>query len=144
MLHDYKLGLRMLLKFPGLTVAGGLGLAMAIGVGAGWYDLSRDLFAPTLPLPDGDRIVLIETENTLTSAAEPLVAREFLEWQRERRTIQELGAYHPVPRTLTVGDQVLTSIQSAEVTASAFRTARVAPVSAAAFSIPTRPRARHR
>ena len=29
----------MLLKYPGLTIAGGLALAIAIGVGAGWYDL---------------------------------------------------------------------------------------------------------
>ena len=39
MLHDYKLGLRMLLKYPGLTMAGGLALAIAIAIGAGWYDL---------------------------------------------------------------------------------------------------------
>ena len=35
MLQDYKLGLRMLLKYPGLTLAGGLALAIAIGIGAG-------------------------------------------------------------------------------------------------------------
>ena len=34
MIQDYKLGLRMLLKYPGLTLAGGLALAVAIGVGA--------------------------------------------------------------------------------------------------------------
>ena len=128
MLHDYKLGLRMLLKFPGLTIAGGLALAIAIGVGAGWYDLSRDLFAPTLPLPDGDRIVLIETQNTLTNGVEPRVVRDFLDWRRELRTIQELGAYHPLPRNLTVGDQAPTPIQSVELTATAFRTARVPPI----------------
>jgi len=36
MLQDYKLGLRILRKFPALTCAGGLALAIAIGVGAGW------------------------------------------------------------------------------------------------------------
>ncbi len=36
MLQDYRLGFRMLLKYPGLTLAGGLALAIAIGVGAGW------------------------------------------------------------------------------------------------------------
>ena len=56
---DVKLGLRMLVKYPGLTLAGGLALAIAIGIGAGWYDLTRDLLRPTLPLPDGDRIVEI-------------------------------------------------------------------------------------
>jgi hypothetical protein len=30
-----KLGVRMLLEYPGLTIAGGLALAIAIGIGAG-------------------------------------------------------------------------------------------------------------
>jgi len=50
MLQDYKLGLRMLLKYPGLTLAGGLALAIAIGVGAGTYDLLGRVLAPTIPL----------------------------------------------------------------------------------------------
>ena len=45
MLQDYKLGLRMLLKYPGLTVAGGLALAIAIAIGAGWYDLTSKLLS---------------------------------------------------------------------------------------------------
>ena len=51
MVQDYKLGFRMLLKYPGLTLAGGLALAIAIGIGAGWYDLSGDLLRPKLPFP---------------------------------------------------------------------------------------------
>ena len=35
-MQDYKLGVRMLVKYPGLTLAGGLALAIAIGLGAGW------------------------------------------------------------------------------------------------------------
>ena len=69
MLQDYKLGVRMLLKFPGLTIAGGLALAIAIGIGAGWYDLGGKLLWPRIPLPDGDRIVIIETQNALTNRA---------------------------------------------------------------------------
>ena len=34
MLQDYGLGLRVLLKYPGLTLAGGLALAIAIGLAA--------------------------------------------------------------------------------------------------------------
>ena len=60
-LQDYRLGLRMLLKHPGLTLAGGLALAVGTGIGAGWYDLAGKLLAPTIPLPEGDRLVLIET-----------------------------------------------------------------------------------
>ncbi len=128
MMHDYRLGLRMLVKFPGLTIAGGLALAVAIGVGAGWYDLSRDLFAPTLPLPDGARIILIATQNGRTGAPEARVAHDFLEWRRTLRTVEDLGAYHSVPRNLVVGDRPGIGIQTVELTAAAFRTARVAPM----------------
>jgi hypothetical protein len=58
-MHDYKLGLRMLAKYPGLTIAGGLALSVAIAVGAGWYEVSRMLMRPALPLRDGDQIVEI-------------------------------------------------------------------------------------
>ena len=61
--QDYKLGIRMLVKYPGLTVAGGLALAIAIGLGAGWYDLSQQLIRPALPLPDGTRLIEIEMAN---------------------------------------------------------------------------------
>ena len=94
----------MLLKYPGLTLAGGLALAIAIGIGAGWYDLAGKLLAPTIPLPEGDRLVLIETRNTLTNEPERRVVRDFLEWRRELRTIEELGAYRTDTRNLVVGN----------------------------------------
>jgi putative ABC transport system permease protein len=128
MLQDYKLGIRMLLKYPGLTIAGGLALAIAIGIGAGWYDLSSKLLAPTIPLPEGDRIVLIETQNTLTNAPEPRVVRDFLEWRRELRTIEDLGAFRTNTRNLIAGNAAPEPIQVAELTAAAFRTARVPPL----------------
>src|SRR5688572_25833908 len=93
MLQDYKFGLRMLLKYPGLTLAGGLALAIAIGVGAGWYQTWGNILSPAIPLPEGDRLVLVQTQNTLTSQPELRVAHDFLDWRRELRTIEELGAY---------------------------------------------------
>ena len=128
MLQDYRLGLRMLLKYPGLTLAGGLALAIAIGVGAGWYDLMGQIMAPTIPLAEGDRLVLIETQNALTNEPEPRVARDFLEWRRELRTIVDLGAYRTDTRNLGVANAAPEPIQVAELTAAAFSTARVSPL----------------
>jgi hypothetical protein len=93
MLQDYKLGLRMLLKYPGLTIAGGLALAVAIGIGAGWYDLWGKLLWPTIPLPDGDRIVIIETHNALTNEPELRVTRDFLEWRSEIIHFDVMGGH---------------------------------------------------
>jgi predicted permease len=128
MLQDYKLGIRMLVKYPGLTVAGGLALAIAIGIGAGWYDLWGKLLWPRIPLPDGDRIVIIETHNALTNEPELRVARDFLEWRRDVRSVDDLGAYTTDLRNLIVGNAPPVLIQTAALTARAFRTARVIPL----------------
>jgi putative ABC transport system permease protein len=128
MLQDYKLGVRMLLKYPGLTIAGGLALAIAIGIGAGWYDLFGKLMWPTIPLPDGDRIVVIETQNALTNRPELRVTRDFLEWRSDVRSIDGLGAFRTELRNLIVGNTPPVLIRTAALTATAFRTARVTPL----------------
>jgi predicted permease len=128
MLQDYKLGVRMLLKYPGLTIAGGLALAVAIGAGAGWYDLAGKLLSPTIPLPGGDRLVSIETQNVRTNELEPRVARDLLEWRRDLRSIEDLGAYRTERRNLIVDNASPVLVQTAELTAAAFRAARRSPL----------------
>jgi len=128
MLQDYKLGLRMLLKYPGLTLAGGLALAIAIGIGTAWYDLSGKFMVPTIPLPEGDRLVLIETQNALTNQPELRVVRDFLVWRRELQTIEGLGAFRAATQNLVLGNAAPEPIRMAELTAAAFGTARVPPL----------------
>lgn len=57
---DFKLGARMLVKYPGLTPVGGLAIAFAIWVGAGAFEFVTQVLHPTLPLDGGDRIVGIQ------------------------------------------------------------------------------------
>ena len=49
----------MLVRYPGLTLVGGLAMAFAIWVGAGTFELINQLVDPKLPLADGDRIVAL-------------------------------------------------------------------------------------
>lgn len=125
---DVKLGFRMLRRYPGLALAGGLALAIAIGIGAGWYDLSRDLLRPTLPLPGGDRIVEIEMRDSLASEEERRLLHDFLGWRRDVRSVEELSAYRTIERNLILGDTRPEAITAAEITASAFRLVGVPPV----------------
>ncbi len=128
MLQDYKLGLRMLLKYPGLTFAGGLALAIAIGIGAGWYDLSGDLFRPKLPLPGGERIVEVEMRDAMQGGDERRILHDFLTWRQELRSVQDLGAYRTIERNLILGDARTEPVTVAEITAAAFRVAAVPPL----------------
>jgi putative ABC transport system permease protein len=103
-------------------------LAIAIGVGAAWWEAWGKLLSPTIPLPEGDRLVLVQTRNTLTSQPELRVAHDFLAWRQDLRTIEELGAYRTGISNLIVAGAPPMAIRSAEMTPGAFRTARVAPV----------------
>jgi putative ABC transport system permease protein len=125
---DVQLGVRMLIRYKGLTLVGGLALAIAIGLGAGWYDVMRDQLHPTLPLPEGDRFVEVEVRNAASNAAEQRVLHDFLHWRTEVRTIEDLGAYRTIERNLILGDARPEPVRVAEITASAFRVARVPPV----------------
>lgn len=126
--QDYKLGLRMLLKYPGLTIAGGLALAIAIGIGAAWFDLTGELLRPRLPLPGGDRIVEVEMRNAGGGGDERRLLHDFLNWRRDVRSIEELGAYRTLDRNLILGDAQPEPVAVAEITASAFTLVRVPPV----------------
>ena len=128
MLQDYKLGLRMLLKYPGLTLSGGLALAMAIGIGAGWYDLSRDVLRPAIPLPDGNRIVEVEMRDLASGGDERRLLHDFLAWQRDVRSIVEFGAYRTVERNLMLAKARPEPVTIAEITPSAFQLVGVPPL----------------
>ena len=47
-LLDFKLGLRMLVRYPGLTALGGLAIAFAIFAGAGTFEFLRQVVRPSL------------------------------------------------------------------------------------------------
>ena len=125
---DVKLGARMLARFPGLAIAGGLALAIAIGVGAAWFDLSADFWRPALPLPGGDRIVEIEMRDAASAQDERRILYDFLAWRRDAHTVDELGAFRTLQRNLVLGSGRPEPITVAEISASAFRLTQVPPL----------------
>ena len=100
----------------------------AIGIGAGWWDFTRDFWRPTLPFRNGDRIVTVEMRDAVGSRDESRIAHDFLGWRRDARTLQELTAYRTVERNMVIGNAGLERITVAEVTASMFRAIQVPPV----------------
>jgi hypothetical protein len=64
---DWKLGARMLLKYPALTIIGGLSLAGAIAIGAVGIEVADELLYKRLPFDEGGRVVRLETQDTAAS-----------------------------------------------------------------------------
>lgn len=74
---DFKLGFRMLVKYPGLTLVGGLAMAFAIWVGAGAFEFVAQVLHPTLPLEDDHRIVGIQNWDAARGRVERRVLHDF-------------------------------------------------------------------
>lgn len=125
---DVKLGLRMLRKHPALTLVGGLGMAVAIAVALGslWYVDTAT--GADLPLHEGDRVVSIQYLDAAAGRVEPRVLRDFAAWREEVRTIVDLGAWRSVGHNLIGRDGQAEPVDAAEISASGFRVARVAPL----------------
>ena len=131
---DLKLGARMLVKYPGLTLVGGLAMGFAIAVGAVIFEVVTLLLYPTLPLPNGDRIVQIRNLDTAANTSDARALHDFVIWRGALRSITELGAWRDLSRNLIVapGDSALAV--EAQMTASGFRIAQGAPVLGRVFT----------
>ncbi|HYH83223.1 MAG TPA: ABC transporter permease [Longimicrobium sp.] len=122
---DFKLGARMLFKYPGLTLVGGLALAFGITLGAAYFELVNDTLRPTLPLDQGDRVVGIQNWDRAAASPQLRSIRDFAAWREEISSVQDMGAFRTVERNLIVDNGVAAPATGAEMSASGFKLARV-------------------
>jgi putative ABC transport system permease protein len=124
---DLKLGGRMLVKYPGLTIVGGLAMAFAICVGTVTFQVLTLLTSPTLPLPAGDRLVELRHRDVAANDDEQPTLYDFGVWRDTLRSVTELGAWRDVSRNLVVAGGEARPVAVAEITASGFRVAGATP-----------------
>jgi predicted permease len=124
---DLKLGARMLVKYPGLTLVGGLAMAFGIWFGAVTVHMFGLVTSTKLPLPDGDRIVKILNWDTKSNQEEGRVLYDYQLW-RSVRSITDVGAYRDVSPNLVGADGGARTTVAAEITAAAFRIAPERPL----------------
>ena len=101
---DLKLGVRMLVRYPVLTIVGGVGLTFAIAIGAAVFAFISLLLWPSLPLPEGDRIVRVLLYDDSTNQYEGRVTADYLRWRGTRSTLTDLGAGRGFNHNLTWRD----------------------------------------
>lgn len=127
-LLDFKLGLRMLIRYPGLTVVGGLAMAFGIWVGALTFEVVREIVAPELPLQEGERIVGIRNVDVRAGRTTVPFLEDFATWRQEVGAVAELGAFRSVSRNLNVGGAIGEPVDVAAMSAAGFAVARVPPL----------------
>jgi putative ABC transport system permease protein len=125
---DLKLGIRILIKHPALTIVGGLGMAMAVAINVGVFSFMVAYIYPTLPLEEGDRIVALENRDIALNEDERRSLHDFFVWREQLTSVKDLAAFRTVERNLRTGAGPPVAVQSAEMTAAGFGVARVAPM----------------
>ncbi|HVH56496.1 MAG TPA: ABC transporter permease [Vicinamibacterales bacterium] len=124
---DFKLAVRMLVRYPGLTLVGVIGMALGIAIATAAFTISNDVLDSTLPLEEGDRIVSIVNWDVATNNREQRTIHEFGAWREQLRSVQEVGAFRTVGRNLVLKGNQPQPVSVAEMTAAGFNVARVSP-----------------
>ena len=125
---DVKLGCRMLVKHPGLTIVGGLAMAFAVWAGVIAFEMVGQFVSPSLPLPGGDRVVQIRNWDVEEGSEEPRSLRDFVVWREALTSVTDMGAYRDHSRNLVAPGGDTRPVQVAEISATAFRMDPSAPV----------------
>ncbi|HLL81734.1 MAG TPA: ABC transporter permease, partial [Longimicrobium sp.] len=125
---DVKLGARMLVKHPGLTVVGGLAIAVAVAVSTSMFTFLHSSMYPVLPLPEGDRIVALENWDVRAQNEERRSLRDLAVWRAELKSVRDVAAFRDLTRNLIGPGGPPEPVEVAEMTASGFRVARVPPL----------------
>ena len=125
---DVKLGLRMLAKYPGLSLVSVGGMAVAIAIGAGAFGFLGAMLDPTLPLHEGEQVVALQNADARRPGNPDRQALpDFALWRGRLTTVRDVGAYTADSRTLVAPNGTPDLVPIAHMTASGFRVARVAP-----------------
>ena len=82
---DFKLGLRMLARYPAMTVVGSLAMALGIAIGAGVFQLVSELIFPDHPYAEVDRIAKL--------VVAPVVRANFVEVDQLDPTKRGTGGF---------------------------------------------------
>lgn len=116
---DVKLGLRMLVKHPGLTWVAVFALAVGIPVGMAPSHLADAVEAP-LPEDAANRVRGIRWWDPAATNTSPTRYRDFERWAAALTTFEAVGAFRSALYNLGADDGRAAPVAGAEVTASTF------------------------
>jgi putative ABC transport system permease protein len=126
-LLDVKLGARMLLKHPLMTLVSVISLAVGIPVGLAPVHMIAALDAP-LPVRDGERVLGLRYWDRERSQSVPASYYDFSAWRETLRSFKGLGAARIGEYNVDSGTGMGGLIPGAEVTASTFPVLQAAPL----------------
>ncbi len=102
LLQDLRLGLRLLRRAPGFTVAAVLTLMLGIGMTTAIFSAVDAVLLRPVPFPDLERLVMVwETDRDSGTSHEPGSWPDFVDFQQRSQKLERLGGLVADETTLT-------------------------------------------
>src|SRR5215469_1992 len=101
--RDLCFGFRLLLRKPGFTFAALLALAIGIGANTAIYSIFYAQIVAEFPYPHPEQLVVLWS--SLGGRKNAVSAGDFLDWERESKAFQILGAVRGATFNLSLGDK---------------------------------------
>src|ERR1051326_6428969 len=103
-LRDLRNGVRLLSHAPGVSALAVIALGLGIGAAVGIFSVVDAVLLKALPFPHSGRLLAIYEKNPAQKKYKLFVAPvNFLEWQRQSRTIEGMAAIVDTRTSLTGG-----------------------------------------
>jgi putative ABC transport system permease protein len=132
---DARLGVRMLRRYPGLTIIGGLAMAFAIFVGSALFEfINQTLPDRALPVPQGEQVVGLRLWDRDANRPQSPTVDDLRHWSDHLTTVDLVGGFAGGTRTIETLSGATRQVQAALMSPSGFRIAGVAPLVGRVFT----------
>jgi predicted permease len=128
-LGDVRSGVRMLLKYPTLSLVAVLTLGVGIGLSTTVFSVVNGAMFKGLPFPDADRIVaLTAMRNAQNQRNQPVSVHDLAVFQERQTSFEQIGAYGFTPLNVSAEGERPERLRGGQLTVAAFRALGVQPV----------------
>ena len=126
---DTRSGLRLLVKYPTLSLVAVLTLGLGIGLGTTVFCVVNGALFKGLPFPDAGRIVaLVATNPSQQQPRQPISSQDLAVWQARQTAFEQIGAYAFAPVNLATDEGRPERFSGGQLTVAAFAALGVQPV----------------
>ncbi|CAN5859773.1 ABC transporter permease [soil metagenome] len=129
LLRDLGSGVRMLVKYPMLSIVAILTLGLGIGLSTTVFSVVNGGVLKGLPFPNGDRIVALAATNVAQGQPRlPLSVHDLAIHHSRQTSFERLGAFAATPVNLSMDDGRPERFSAGQLTVDAFEALGVRPV----------------
>ena len=131
---DLRSGIRMLVKYPTLSIVAVVTLGLGIGLSTTVFCVVNGGLFKGLPFPDADRIVaVVGTNPSQNQPRQPISVQDLAVWNERQTSFEKFGAYGFSPMNLSTEEGRPERFSGGQLTVEAFEALGVQPLHGRGF-----------